>query len=154
MEETKQHISTEQAIKKIAAASAAAASKLIVASDIQAAKLVKMSEDVASKLVDVATRANEALTKLTAIKAEEAVKVVKNESGGDHDLLIRVDERIEMLIAVVTEIKTGTTAKIDEHETRLKDVEKKVSNAFITNAIYTLATIALIGLMVSHMIIK
>lgn len=152
MEATKQHIATEQAIKKIAVASTAAAAKLITVSDIQAAKLVKISEDVALKLVDVATRTNEALTKLTALKAEEAVKVVKNESGGDHDSIIRIITLLGVVQTDITEIKSGTSGQLKDHEGRLKDVEKKVSNSFITTAIYTLATIALIGLMVSHMI--
>lgn len=106
------------------------------------------------RALDVISNAKQKAAHDLAIAAADALKVTNIKGSDDHDLLIELRTLMTVLQLAVADIKNGTSAQIADHETRLKDVEKKVSNTFITTAIYTLATIALITLMVSHMLIK
>lgn len=42
----------------------------------------------------------------------------------DHDLLQRVDTKVDGLIKDIKEIKDGTTTQLSDHETRLRSIEK------------------------------
>lgn len=42
----------------------------------------------------------------------------------DHDLLIRVDTKVDALIETVAEMKDGVKAQLGDHEGRLKVIEK------------------------------
>ena len=117
----------------------------------EAVKLIAEAAKEAGKLI---ASASEDAKRALANAASEAVKVNNVQGSGDHDLLIELKTLMTVMQTTVTEIKTGTAAQISDHESRIKDVEKKVSNSFITTAIYTLATIAMISLMVGHMLIK
>lgn len=111
-------------------------------------------EQAAAEAVRVVANAAEAAAKVIANAAAESVKVVNVQGSGDHDLLIELRTLMGVMQSTITEIKTGNQNQTTNHEQRISNVEKKVSNSSIATAIYTLATIAMISLMVGHMIVK
>ena len=48
----------------------------------------------------------------------------------DHDLIIRLDTKIDDLKVDIKELKDGTAMKIEDHETRLKLIENKITQVF------------------------
>ena len=89
-------------------------------------------ENEASEAVRVVANAAAEATKVIASAAAEAVKVNNAKSVDDHDLLIKISTLIDVMQKDITEIKSGTASKIDDHELRIKKVENKVANYFIT----------------------
>ena len=72
--------------------------------------------------------------------------------NSDHDLLIRLEEKMEGLKVDIKELKSGHAAQLLDHETRLKKVEQKMDSNWIMTSIYTLATAGLISLVVYHIL--
>jgi hypothetical protein len=129
----------------------AEAVKIIAEAAKEAGKLIASSaEDAKRALANSAEDSRRAI----ASAAAEAMKVSNVQGSGDHDLLIELKTLMTVMQSTVTEIKTGTSSQISDHEQRLKKCENKNANYFIVLGIYTLATIALIGLVVSHMIVN
>lgn len=64
---------------------------------------------------DIAAAAEEAL-KVIANAAAEALKVTKNANGNDHDLLQRLDEKVDSIILQIKEINDGTANRINKLE--------------------------------------
>ena len=112
---------------------------------------IKNDAKEAAEIIKEATR--DAI-KVLADAASEALKVKNAQSSDDHDLLIKISTQMERLTLDVSEVKTGTTGKIDEHEKRLKCIEttlaennggkneKKYTVEWIFAALMFLATIA------------
>ena len=109
-------------------------------------------ELAAEQAVAVIASAAEAASKVIASSAEEAVKVVNTQNSLDHDLLIRIETRMESLRTDIRELKDGTTTQIDDHEKRLQKIEKKVSGYVITLSLYSGAIATLIGIMIYHIL--
>lgn len=76
----------------------------------------------ADNVKTIALAAESAATVL-ANAAAEAVKVNSTRGVEDHDLLIELKVRMDGLRTDIKEIKTGTTANIDDHERRICDLE-------------------------------
>lgn len=79
----------------------------------------------------------------------------------DHDLLVRLDEQLGNVRGQINEVrvdikdlKDGTTTKIEDHEARLKKLETKTSNYFITITLYSIAVGGMIGLIIYHILQK
>jgi len=145
-------MASDAEVTKIAVASEKAISKLEVSSDAAAAKIIKVAEEVSCNLRNIAATTNEAATKLLATQAEAAVRVVNAKGSDDHDSIVRVLTLLEVVQKDITEIKMGTAAKIDDHELRLKKLENKVANYFITITLYSLAVAGLITIMTTHIL--
>lgn len=45
------------------------------------------------------------------------------ETSNDHDLLIALNERVKDIQNTIKEMKDGTNARVDDHETRLRRLE-------------------------------
>ena len=72
--------------------------------------------------VVIADAAKEAL-KVIADAAAQALQVTKAANGNDHDLLQRLDQKVDGIIVQITGINDGVTAQIKDHETRLNTLE-------------------------------
>ena len=72
---------------------------------------------------DIASAANEAI-RVIANAAAEAIKVTKSAAGGDHDLLIELKTKLDGLINDVKTLNDGTSKQINDHETRIRTMEK------------------------------
>ena len=77
----------------------------------------------------------------------------------DHDLLIELRTKMQGLLDAITEVRTGTSAQIKEHEVRLNKQDDRITAGEKKNgvnstiiAIYSIAVIAMIGLMITHML--
>ena len=60
---------------------------------------------------------------LAALTIETAERVAKKDNR-DHDLLTVINQKVENIQVDITEIKTGTSAKLQNHEERLQSLEK------------------------------
>jgi hypothetical protein len=109
-------------------------------------------ELAAEQAVAVIANAADAAAKVISSSAAEAVKVVNTQNSLDHDLLIRIETRMESLRTDIKELKDGTTCKIDDHEARIQKIEKKVSGYVITLSLYSGAIATLIGIMIYHIL--
>ena len=109
-------------------------------------------ENEASGAVRVVASAAAEATKIIASAAAEAVKVNSSKNVDDHDLLIKISTLIGVMQNDITEIKTGTSSKIDDHENRLKKLENKVANYFITITIYSIAIAGTIAALATHLL--
>ncbi len=49
-----------------------------------------------------------------------------NSQGGDHDLLIELKTKLDAVIESIRELKDGTAAKIEDHEKRIRFLERYV----------------------------
>jgi len=52
------------------------------------------------------------------------------EQQNDHDLIIRLDTKLDDLKTDIKELKDGTAMKIEDHEARLKIIENKITQVF------------------------
>lgn len=109
-------------------------------------------ENEASEAVKVVASAAAEATKVIANAAAEAVKVNSAKSVDDHDLLIKISTLIGVMQNDITEIKSGTSSKIDDHELRIKKLENKVANYFITVTLYSIAIAGTIATLATHLL--
>lgn len=78
---------------------------------------------------EIANAAEEA-RRVISNAAAEALRVINATTlggGGDHDLIIRLDTKMDDLKADIKELKDGTAIKIDKHEERLGIAENKIT---------------------------
>lgn len=115
-------------------------------------------EKAAAEAVKVIANAAEQAAHVIASAAAEAVKVANVQTNLDHDLLIRLGEKMENLKDAIAELKSGTSDKISSLETRMKLTEdettkntNKISNFWIAFTIYTAIGVTLAGLIIYHM---
>lgn len=100
--------------------------------------------------------------KLLASNAADALKLTNAKSADDHDLLVELKTKMEGLITDIREYKNDKADRHDvedlktvvykDNETRLRKLETKVANYFITMAIYSVAIGGLIALVFAHII--
>lgn len=137
----------QEAIKVIAQATETAAKTLGNATD-KATSIIASAALEASKLL--ASAALEA-SKLIASNAAEAVKVSNKQNGNDHDLLIRLETKMEGLKSDIRDLKDGTNNKIADHEKRLGALEssKTRQNTLMSIGIGLLSL--LVGLLLFHL---
>lgn len=138
-----------------------------------AEKAHKELQDAQDKALDVISNAANKAAQVIASAAAEALKVTSVKSQDDHDLLITLIEQVKRLSEDIKDLKNGTSKRIDDLETnkaekkefdalkndvyvarekRIRSLETKVSNFWITMSIYTVAIGAMITLMITHII--
>ncbi len=136
-----------------------------------AEKACKSLEDAQDRALEVINSAANKAAQVIADAAAEALKASSIKSSEDHDLLIRLSEQIKQLSNDVKELKDGTSKRIDDlerdkadkkefeelknsvyvaNEKRLRALENKVSNFWVTVSIYTIAIGGLAGLLIAH----
>lgn len=69
----------------------------------------------------------------------------------DHDLLITMHEQIKNIRLDIRDLKDGTAAKIEDHEARLRVLEKFKENWTGRNAVVAVLIMFFIGLLGSYM---
>jgi hypothetical protein len=87
---------------------------------------VQAIADAASKATSTIATAAEAASKVVSTNAATAAQalVVKNVDGiTDHDLITKIDVKLDNLKADVADIKSGVSKQIDDHETRIRRLE-------------------------------
>lgn len=116
--------------------------------DKAAQDAVKVISDAAKTATTaIATAALDA-TKLLASNAAEAVKLTEKKDGTDHDLLQRLDEKVDGLKIDIKEIKDGTSAKISDHEVRINALETSNTRQTVMLSI----GVGILGLLVSLLV--
>jgi len=110
-----------------------------------AVKIIADAAGEASRLL--ASMASDA-AKVVANAASEAVKVSNIKGADDHDLLIKLETKMDSLKEDIKDIKDGTSRHISDHEQRIQIIEGKVSKFLITISLYSIAVAGLIGLVV------
>lgn len=70
----------------------------------------------------------------------------------DHDLLIRIETKMENLINDIKEWKCSTTSQITDHEVRVKKIENKIGSFVIYITLYSAAVATLAGLLIYHIL--
>lgn len=90
----------------------------------EAVKVITQAAEAAAQRL--ASAANEA-TRVVASAASEAVKVSSARTSDDHDLLIRISEKVDGLKGDVKDLKDGTSIKIADHEKRIGAIELEQS---------------------------
>jgi hypothetical protein len=112
-----------------------------------------MMDDVEKAKEAIAHAASEALRVIECAKVE-AVRVNNTKENNDHDLLIRIETRMQGLKEDINEIKNTASLQITDHESRLKKLENKTSNYFITITLYSIAVAGIIGLVIYQIVNK
>ena len=80
-------------------------------------------EAAASEAVRVIASAASEAAKVVANATAEAVKVNSTKTDGDHDLIIRLDSKMDDLKDDIKDLSDGTKVQINDHENRLRLVE-------------------------------
>lgn len=83
-------------------------------------------ENAAQEAVRVIAIAAGEATKVVANAAAEAVKavsLVNANNSGDHDLIIKLDTKMDALKEDIKMLNDGTSTKISDHELRLRRLE-------------------------------
>jgi|SRR5665647_1311249 len=89
--------------------------------------------------------------KTLAESAAEAVKVRDAKNTGDHDLLIELKTLMVVMQATVTEIKTGTSAQLENHEHRLQSLEKMKAAQGLTVSLGAGLIVIIFGMLIYHL---
>lgn len=106
----------------------------------------KKVEDLLIKITDASVTATSSI----ASAATEAIKVNNYKGAVDHDLLIRIQATMERVVTDIQDLTKGTSNQISDHELRIKKMETKQSNYFVSMAIYTTGILAVIGIILYH----
>lgn len=70
--------------------------------------------------------------------------------SSDHDLLIRIETKMESLIVDIKDLKCSTNTQMTDHESRIKKLESKTITSVVMLTIYSSAIAGLIGLLIYH----
>lgn len=119
--------------------------------DTAASEAVKIISDAASKATTAIADAALSASKLLASNAAEAVKVSSVKDGNDHDLLQRLDQKVDSLKEDIKEIKDGTAVKIADHELRLNKLETNNTTINVKVAIGIGILTLLVSLLIYHL---
>lgn len=138
-----------------------------------AEKAHKELQDAQDKALDVIGNAANKAAQVIANAAAEALKVTSVKGSDDHDLLIKLSTQIERLSDDVKELKDGTSQKIVNlerdkadkcelnelkdtvyvaNEKRLRSLETKVGNFWVTISLYSVALGALATVLINHLL--
>jgi hypothetical protein len=66
----------------------------------------------------------------------------------DHDLLIRLDQKVDQVSVDIKDLKDGTSKTVSDHESRLRDIEEKKIPAINSRMAYWSGAIAVIILLI------
>lgn len=89
--------------------------------DIQEA--IRAISTAADDAVKTISQAAAAAKSVVSANAADAAKVLSVANSGDHDLLQRVDQKVDGLVTDVKTLNDGVTTKIADHETRIRLLE-------------------------------
>jgi hypothetical protein len=118
--------------------------------DVDLAK--KEIAQAAAEAIKVITQAAGEATKVVVDAATVSAKVLNLKNADDHDLLTRLETKMEGLKEDIKELKDGTTIKIADHEKRLFDLEKSKNSQTILISIGIGILTILVGLLSYHIV--
>ena len=128
-------------LKSEIAEAAQDAVKLIATATAEAAKTIANAASEAKQVV-----ANNAATAAQAL-------VVKNADGvTDHDLITRLDVKLDNLKVDIADLKSGTSNQIADHEGRIKMLENSNTVLKVTLGLYGLALMACLIMVAYHIL--
>lgn len=78
----------------------------------------------AARAVSVISVAAENAARVIANSAAEALKITNVANTADHDLLIRLETKMESLKVDIRDLKDVTNIKVNDHELRISALEK------------------------------
>lgn len=113
---------------------------------------IRLIADANASAVKLISDAASQATKVLSDTAIQAAKVLTVKNEGDHDLLTRLQVLMEGLKEDIKDLKSGTSMKIEDHETRIKALERKTSNYTITIVLYSSAVVSMIALIIYHIL--
>lgn len=138
-----------------------------------AEKAHKELQDAQDKALDVIGNAATKAASVIANAAAEALKVTSVKGSDDHDLLIKLSTQIDRLSEDIKELKSGTSKRIDDlekdkadkkefddlkmdlyttREKRIRSLENKVGNFWVTVSLYSVALGALATVLIMHLL--
>jgi UDP-N-acetylmuramyl pentapeptide synthase len=98
----------------------------------------------------LAKQAEDAM-KVIATAAAEALKVTNLQTSGDHDLIIKLDTKMDALKTDIQDLKDGTTNKLASHELRLNALETSNTRLSVMLVIGSGILTFLVGLLIFHL---
>lgn len=125
-----------QARHQIAIAAEEAVKAIATATDLASEKLAKAADAASSAVASATIDAN----RLLASQATTAAKVVDVKQGNDHDLLTRLDTKVDAIIVQIEKMDNNSARRIDNLEVEKlncrdsypvlykKDVEEKLAD--------------------------
>jgi hypothetical protein len=140
--------------------------------DKAAETAVRVIENAAANAARTIAVSAEEAHKVVADAAATSVKVLHLKSADDHDLLIELRTRMEGLKTDIKDIKDGTTKRLTDlennkvdksefnllcdeihvsREKRLRALENKTANYWISFTLYSALVLGMITLFVTHM---
>jgi nickel-dependent lactate racemase len=118
-------------------------------------KLANAVEKAAQRISDSEINASKRIAE-DAAQAAKALIVRNADGGSDHDNFLTFSAEVRVKLDIISkdirEIKEGTAAQLIDHDSRIKKLENKTSNYFITMTLYSIALGFLISLVVYHLI--
>lgn len=93
-----------------------------------------MKKTVQENKKDIADAASEAL-KVIANAAAEALKTTNANNSNDHDLIIKLDTKMDSLKEDIKALADGTNTKMNDHEARLRVIEKESEDHVIVKKV-------------------
>lgn len=116
-----------------------------------AEKAHKTLQEATDRALDLISNSEKKARQNIASEAADAKKVVNVDGSNDHDLLIGLGKDISYLREELNRYATGTEKRILALEDRTRSIENKFSGIWITISIYSLAIIALFGIVWNHL---
>lgn len=117
------YIDTKEAVSIIAEAADKAANKINIATEKAVILLASAAKEATTTLASAAKDA----TTLLASNASDAVKVSNSKNEGDHDLLMKVDTKLEILISDIKGYRSEKADKdvVDDLKIKLDEYKKR-----------------------------
>lgn len=113
----------------------------------------KIEQAAQSAIKVLADAANEA-TRAIATAAGEATKLVNITSSADHDLLIKLETKMDGLKEDIRLLSDGTAKQINDHEIRLNALETEKTRTTVMLSIGVGILGLLVSLLVWHLVGK
>jgi len=88
-------------------------------------KLEAQAQDALKVIAEAANQATKVIA-VAAAAAVDAVKVNNMSSSGDHDLLIKVETKLDSLKEDIRVLNDGTSKTISDHESRIRLIEGRI----------------------------
>lgn len=129
-----------------------------------AEKAHKALQAEAARQIDIIKNASKSAIQLLATERAEAKKITDINGSNDHDLLIEVRTKLDRVLDDIQSIIASGANKVDQsefdalkneihgpRENRMRSLENRLAGIWITISIYSLAIVALFGIVWNHL---
>lgn len=111
----------------------------------------KILQAATDRALDIISNAEQKAKHNLASAAADAKEVINVGGNNDHDLLIALETKLNRVLEDLKEIKGNAEKRILALEDRTRSIENKFSGIWITISIYSLAIVALFGIVWNHL---